>query len=143
MSAGRSVRFSMAETVVVLVRLRSSMGAVDVLRSSDFVFAEAFLGALGRTVVGGRSMPARRLSTLGQVSLACCRTKRTLAYQGLSSPLAIQRQLGIIGSTAQVGVPTAPAKWTVALPTETTMSSAAIFAAKLSRSTSGSPSSES
>ena len=72
---------------------------------------------------------ANSVSTGPQSPAVTCRNNFTVAYQGLSSPATIHRQEGTAGKMVQAGVPTAPARCTVALPTEMTRSSAAILAA--------------
>ncbi len=85
------------------------------------------------------SISPRLVNTGVQALRTGWRNKRTRLYHGLSSPLIIQRQDGIIGNNVQAGVPIAPDMCTVAFPTEITKSNAAILAAKLSMSISGSP----
>ena len=101
-----------------------------------------------------RTPPTRSLARICRSSASCskseaqlpaadCLTSRTLEYQIDCSPCKPQRQLGICGKMAQAVTPRAPARCTVALPTEITRSRAASRAANPSRSTSGSPSGQS
>ena len=67
----------------------------------------------------------------GQVALAL--------QNGLSSPVAIQRQSGLVESRSQTGLPSAPARWATAVSTMITRSSAATAAAVAAKSTRSAP----
>src|SRR6476659_4762580 len=74
---------------------------------------------------------ARAISenTLSQSPAVVCRKRRIVGYHGVCSPASIQRQSGTRLSATQIGTPSAPARWGVAVSDVTTRSRFCMIAA--------------